>query len=208
MVTLVKFLGVGTVCLAGLLWAPQEHRDGHKEAHKDQPRAAAKQDAKAEGKHEGSHEHAPKPAESNPLFEKIKGLAGEWVWDGPPPEGFDSKGVVISYRVTSAGSAVLETINPGGPHEMITVYHMDGKNVVLTHYCALANQPQMKAGKLEGNTVSFEFCGGCNIDPAKDMHMHDAKMEFVDADHLKSWWRAYADGKQTEEMAFVLKRKK
>lgn len=201
MLTMVKFLGVGMVCLASLLWVPQERRNEPGDEHSS---GAVKQDQQDASR----RQHTPKPKETNPIFEKIKGLAGEWVWDGDVPEGFDPSGVAASYRVTSAGSAVLETLLPGTPHEMITVYYLDEKNVALTHYCALANQPQMKAAKMDGNTVAFEFCGGCNIDPAKDMHMHDAKFEFVDADHFKSWWRAWADGKQTEEAGFTLKRKK
>ena len=39
----------------------------------------------------------------------------------------------------------------------------------MTHYCALGNQPRMKADPTApANQLRFKFAGGCNIDPAKD----------------------------------------
>mgnify|MGYP003352508404 CR=1 FL=1 len=35
--------------------------------------------------------------------------------------------------VTAAGSAVVETIAPGTPHEMVTVYHLDGDKLADTY---------------------------------------------------------------------------
>ena len=46
-------------------------------------------------------------------------------------------------RTTGGGSAVTETLFPGTAHEMMSVYHMDGDDLVLTHYCAGGNQPRM-----------------------------------------------------------------
>jgi len=43
-------------------------------------------------------------------------LSGDWTLNG----GDSSVGV--SYHVTAAGSAVVETLFPGTPHEMVSVY--------------------------------------------------------------------------------------
>src|SRR5579883_3440161 len=75
-------------------------------------------------------------------FESLKKLAGDWVQIGK--DGKPAGPVVSSIRVTSAGTAVEETLFPGTAHEMVTMYHLDGGELVLTHYCALGNQPHMR----------------------------------------------------------------
>src|SRR5579862_7044984 len=83
------------------------------------------------------------PAAQNAALERFKQLAGEWVGKGM--HGGMEHEVRSIYKVTSGGSAVMETIDPSGPHEMVTVIHSDGNALALTHYCMLGNQPQMKA---------------------------------------------------------------
>src|SRR5262245_10260387 len=62
----------------------------------------------------------------------IKKLAGDWVEvkDGKPTDK-----VVTTYRITAGGSAVEEVLFRDTPHEMITLYHLDGDDLMLTHYC-------------------------------------------------------------------------
>jgi hypothetical protein len=68
-------------------------------------------------------------------FEALKKLAGDWVEIGKDDKPTDK--VVSSVRVTAAGSVVQETLFPDTAHEMVTMYHLDGADLVLTHYCAL-----------------------------------------------------------------------
>lgn len=148
------------------------------------------------------------PAAAAPGFDRFKALAGEWVdLDG----AFGPKGqVAVTYRLTGGGSALIETIFVGAPHEMTTVYYLDGSDIVLTHYCASGNQPRMRAKAANGNVVAFEFDGGTNIDPSKDMHMHSAKYEFVGPDELRAEWHSWSGGKANPEHVgrFHLGRKK
>src|SRR5262245_51156677 len=87
-----------------------------------------------------------KPASGDPAtpnLETIKKLAGDWVAvdkDGKPTDK-----VVSSIRVTAGGSAVREILFPGSDHEMVTMYHQEGPDLILTHYCILGNQPRMRA---------------------------------------------------------------
>ncbi|HEV3383616.1 MAG TPA: hypothetical protein VG097_02310 [Gemmata sp.] len=137
-------------------------------------------------------------------FEHFKSLAGEWVGKGP-----DGSEMTVKYKVTSGGSAVIETITPGTDHEMVTMIHPDGDDVLLTHYCMLGNQPQMKApGKMEGNKVDFKFTKATNLKSEKDFYMHDVKFTFVDKDTIKSEWTHFNDGKAAGTVVFELKRKK
>ncbi len=147
----------------------------------------------------GRSDDAPaKAAPANATFEKIKSMAGTWVEadkDGKPTDK-----VVSVVRVTAGGSMVQETIFPGDPMEMISVYHMDKGDLVMTHYCVLGNQPRMKADpKAPSNQIRWVFTGGTNLDPAKDMHMHSAVVTFIDADHIELSGEAWVDGKPAPE---------
>jgi hypothetical protein len=117
-------------------------------------------------------------------------------------------GSIVTYKVTGAGSAVVETLFAGGPHEMVTVYHLDGDDLVLTHYCATGNQPRMKAARGgDANTLVFSFDGGSNFDPKVDMHMHEAVIKFIGPDELHAEWQSYTGTTKGERVAFDLKRK-
>jgi hypothetical protein len=78
---------------------------------------------------------------------------------------------------------------------MTTLYHRDGNDLVLTHYCAAGNQPRMRARTVRGNVVAFEFDGGTHFDPARDMHMHEATIEFLGSDEIRAEWRSWDKGK-------------
>jgi hypothetical protein len=127
-------------------------------------------------------------------FERVKALAGEWVAaeDGEMMKKGD---LVARYAVTAAGSAVVETVFPGSPHEMVTVYHPDGADLVLTHFCMEGNQPRMRAKEPRGARFEFAYDGGTNIDPRRDRHMHSAWLEIVGADEIRNEWTEHAEGK-------------
>src|SRR5262245_30289303 len=129
-----------------------------------------------------------------PGLDRFKSLAGEWV--AAEDSEMAKKGdLVARYSVTAGGSAVVETIFPGSAHEMVTVYHADGPDLVLTHYCVEGNQPRMRAKDATAKPVEFEFDGGSNIDSQHDRHMHSAWLEFVGKDEIRSQWTEEADGK-------------
>ena len=130
-------------------------------------------------------------------------MAGDWTTVGGDGT------VAVTYRVTAGGSAVVETLFPGAPQEMVTVYTVDKGELVLTHYCAAGNQPHMKAVKGgAADVIAFKFDGGGNIKSSKDGHMHEATITFKDANHVSSTWVYYEDGKAGENKAFVLVRMK
>jgi hypothetical protein len=134
---------------------------------------------------------------TNAQFETMKKLAGTWVEadkDGKPTDK-----VVSVIKLTAAGTVLHETTFPGQPMEMISVYHVDKGDLFMTHYCAIGNQPKMKADpKSKKGTIRFDFAGGTNLDPAKDMHMHAATLTFVDDDHVQLAGEAWVDGKPAE----------
>ena len=147
---------------------------------------------------------AGKPSEPSKL-DPIKKLAGDWIElkDGKP-----TGNVIATYRVTAGGSAVEEVLFAGTPHEMVTVYHLDGDDLVLTHYCVTGNQPRMKAEKqTDPARLVFNCVGGTNMKSENDGHMHHATLVFKDENHLQSEWLEYKDGKQVMVAALDLARK-
>jgi hypothetical protein len=150
------------------------------------------------------HEHPLPPAPTNAGLEKMKTLVGKWV--AADKDGKPTDEVFSIVKLTAGGSAVHETVFPGQPHEMISVYTAEGSDVLMTHYCMLGNQPRLKAnGKMPGNKLQFDFAGGSNLDPKKDKHMHGATLIFVDADHLELEGTAWENGEICKEMCSGMK---
>ena len=146
------------------------------------------------------------PPDGAAALARLKTLAGEWrghivTADGPPVE--------VVYSVTAGGSTVQEKLFVGSAHEMVTMYHLDGGDLVLTHYCAMGNQPRMKlVASADPSELRFDFAGGANIDPAKDMHMHGGRIVLRGPDRLDAEWSMYDKGKQTGANKFFLERVK
>ncbi len=141
-------------------------------------------------------------AEPGSVFEKFKALAGEW-------EGQQSGGgwVKVSYQVHSGGSAVVETITPPDEPTMVTVYHMDGDDVRMTHYCSAQNQPRMKASSVSRNArvVSFEFVDVTNLAQPTDGRMQNLEITFKDRNHITQKWTWLNNGRTTDN-TFTLTR--
>lgn len=147
----------------------------------------------------------PTPTASE-AFDQLKSLAG--TWHGKGGEGEQTMKLVHEFRISANGSVVMETMSPGTEHEMINMYHLNGDELVLTHYCAGANQPTMRLDRSASkpNTMKFDFTGGTNFDPATDGHIHAAELVIVDENTLESNWTAYNAGQEAGTMQFTLKR--
>jgi hypothetical protein len=139
-------------------------------------------------------------------FEALKKLAGDWVQAGKDGKG---KGKVLSsIRVTSAGSAVQETLFPGSDHEMVTMYHLDGDDLVLTHYCSLGNQPRLRADRgKDVNKIVFKFVSCTNLKSKDDHHINGATLTLSGKDRFKAEWVSCKGGKPCHQVKLELVRK-
>ena len=117
--------------------------------------------------------------------------------------------VSVTFKLTGAGSALVETQFPGMPHEMVSVYHLDGKELRMTHYCAAGNQPRVKLDRAKStpDELIFVFDGGTNLDPEKDMHIHGVKIKFGKDGKVTSAWDGYVGGKKASTTTFNMTRK-
>ena len=146
----------------------------------------------------------PPAPPTNAGLEKMKKLAGTWL--AADKDGKPTNQVVSVIKVTAGGSAVHETLFPGQPHEMVSIYTADGQDLIMTHYCVLGNQPRMKADpKSPPNQIVFRFAGGTNLNPEKDKHMHEATLTIVSDDRIDLQGVAWENGAPAKEMCCGMK---
>jgi len=141
-------------------------------------------------------------SDASAAFDKMKSLQGSW-----SGKASDGQAVQVSNRITSNGSALMSEIS--GHENMITIIHLDGDRLLLTHYCATGNQPRM-VGHIspDGKTVTFTFLDATNLLASQPGHMQRVVFNLVDSDHhSENWEFATADGKQMHEV-FDLQRQK
>src|SRR2546422_707626 len=66
-------------------------------------------------------------------FSRLKNLVGEWEAAG------DMGKTRVSYTLIAGGTALVERETSEHMPEMLTVYYVDGKRLLLTHYCMVGN---------------------------------------------------------------------
>ena len=138
-------------------------------------------------------------------FAKLRSLTGEW----EASAGHDGKAlpVTTSFKLVADGSAMLDDLAPGTPHEMVTMFHMDGKDLLATHYCAHHNQPRLRAVEASNPSVlEFVFKDATNLGSPSELHMTAVKFTIVDANHHTEEWTAMENG-QPVTMRFEFHRK-
>jgi len=138
-------------------------------------------------------------------FAQLKSLAGTWRGHS---DCQGMKTATVVYRVISGGSTVMETLNPGTKMEMVSMYHLDREGeLVMKHYCSAGNQPQMEydAKHSSPGTLVLKFDGG-DVNPRKDMHVHDGTIHIIGKNKIESDWSAWKDGKPMMTSHMALKR--
>lgn len=129
------------------------------------------------------------------VFERFGALSGEW--RGRSTKGWTDRAVI---RTIAAGSVVVSTsefeAHPGDT--MMTMVHLDGDRLLLTHYCIAKNQPrlEMTAVEEEGRRATFRFLDGTNLASRNQGHMDSVEFRFQDSDHFSSRWSFYKDGRE------------
>src|SRR5258708_30371944 len=83
--------------------------------------------------------------ESSKALGQIKALIGNWSgtfqWTGGRN---DSGSMNATYYVAGNGSAVVENLMNQSVPVMTSVYHLDGPDLRMTHFCRAQNHPRLK----------------------------------------------------------------
>lgn len=133
-------------------------------------------------------------------FARLKTLAGEW-------QGNTSMGKAhLRYEVIAGGASLVEHESGENMPAMLTVYHLDGNRLMLTHYCMAGNQPRMVARSFDPKTgeLGFEFLDATNLASGAG-HMHSATIRVADGDHFTAAWEFFEGGrrKNTENVQYT-----
>jgi hypothetical protein len=148
--------------------------------------------------------------DASSAFEFLKTLSGEWERANAGEHAGHGAATTkpSTFRVSAAGSNVISVIYPGDPNEMTNVFHRDGDDLLLTHYCALQNAPVMKFVKSEvPGEIRFAFQGGTNFDPNVDAHVHEGVFRVKDANTIESAFVTFANGKPGPGTNTTIRRK-
>jgi len=120
------------------------------------------------------------------MFEQMLKLEGDWEGSYEWTDGRTGTGDLrVRYRVTGAGSALVEDLlNADGVATMSTVYHLDGADLRMTHYCAARNQPRLKSSLFAEAPPAAEFELVDVTGMTTFGSVRAFRIEIVDADHL------------------------
>jgi hypothetical protein len=146
--------------------------------------------------------------DAHSAFAFLKTMAGSWEGAAREHDHGTAAARRVEVRTSAAGSAVIQTLYPGAPQEMVNVFHMDGDELLFTHYCAAQNAPVMKFEKSDvPGEIKFVFNGGTNFDPAVDVHAHEGSFHVRDKDTVGSSFITWAGGEPQPMLEGVMVRK-
>ena len=135
------------------------------------------------------------PDDAKAIYARLQKLEGRW--KARSTEGWTETN---TYEVAAKGSIVVNrSMFIGEKNDgMLTTFFLDGGRLLLTHYCEARNQPTLAAATIDDakQRVTFRFLSGTNLKSIDTGHMHSHAIQFVDADHLRSSWSWYANGKE------------
>ena len=138
-------------------------------------------------KHDATTSNHQFPADtSSAELNKMKTLEGRWK-STTSMFGTENQEVFTEYRVTAGGSAVMETIFPGTPHEMVSVYYDDddGK-LAMTHYCMMRNRPHFTLGASSKNEFKFDVTKVEGLVSEDTPSMGAITLRFIDDNRIAS----------------------
>jgi hypothetical protein len=129
-------------------------------------------------------------------FDKLKTLVGTWC--GTTPGG---RPVGVTYRLSAGGSALVETWDLGPQREALTIYHLDGAELMATHFCPHGNQPRLKMTRAVGQKLDFSFHDATGLLPGQGVQQ--AFWIEVGADRFTRSETYLQDGRsETETIAY------
>ena len=131
------------------------------------------------------------PGAGAAAFEQLKLLVGEW--RGRRPDGRE---IGVNYRMSAAGTVLVETWHLGPGRESLTVYHLDGNALMATHFCPQGNQPRLRMRRAGGGRFDFAFHDATGLQPGRAVQ-HDFWIE-IGADATITRSETYVQGEEAE----------
>jgi len=118
-----------------------------------------------------------------------EGLVGSWRAAAP-----DNRTILTRYRLVSRDTALVESFTGASGRETLSVYHRDGRGLMLTHYCAQGNQARLRATEASREKVVFSFVDATDVHDGEGVMRTLAFTFTKDGFDLESVYRS-AEGK-------------
>lgn len=109
-------------------------------------------------------------APSTQAFDVLSTLAGEWEEAAAANGGLRER---VSYRLIANGTVLVETWTLRSGHESMTVYYLDGLDLMATHYCPQGNQPRLRLAQIVEGGLLFTIRDGSNLEREGRSHQHE-----------------------------------
>jgi len=135
-------------------------------------------------------------------FERMKSFAGDWEgtaeWTGARTGTYPMK---ANYYLTGNGSALVENLIAEESPIMTSVYHLDGADLRMTHFCGAQNQPRLKADQvdLSRGLINFAFVDITNLRSPDAPHVHGMEMRWIDPNHINVTFLFQSGNKESRE---------
>ncbi len=151
---------------------------------------------------------AASKARAAAMLGKVGSLVGQWDLVKENGKVADHAGSIV-FAKTSGGTAVREIMLPGTKFEMTNLYHMNGPDMVCTHYCAAGNQPRMICTDpaADGTSFTFRLESATNVVDESQSVMAELTLKVsADGQTLIEDWRNLEGGEIKGHEVFELKR--
>lgn len=136
-------------------------------------------------------------------FDRLKALTG--TWDVTERDNPRTREIAV-YTLTGRGSVLVESLESPAMGHMMTAYHLDNDELVLTHFCGAGNQPRMKMTSADDRHIAFTMYDITNLSNAQAYHSTDVDVVFLDRDRVNLLYRGTAAGKRSEQVFQLTRR--
>lgn len=140
-------------------------------------------------------------AQATDVFNQMKSLVGTWVKTDAPDSNFS-----VAFELTANDSVLIETWLRGDKKHSLTLYHLNGNELIATHYCPQGNQPRLQMSKdSKPNHVEFSYLDATNLNSLDDSHQHSLGFDLSDSANKILRKESYLnkDGEEFSEMVLV-----
>ena len=137
------------------------------------------------------------------IFSQMKTLVGVWEKQGATNSKF-----YISFELTANDTTLIETWNYKGKKHSLTLYHLNGKDLMATHYCPQGNQPRLHlSNDATLNNIRFNYFDATNLKSLEDSHQHSLGFEIYESSDriLRKETYLSMSGEEASELTLVRK---
>lgn len=112
-------------------------------------------------------------------FTRLSALAGMW----RNADDADSA-LRVHFYLTARGTTLVEEWMAGDRPHSLTLYHLAGPTLMVTHYCPQGNQPRLMLSEREADdAISFAFFDATDLS-GDESALHDLAIAIVGDDRI------------------------